>query len=294
MKRILITGITGYIGSCLAHALLSEYEIFGLVRLPLNEEYLSDIKDKLTLFPYDGSQESVLEAIQTCQPKIVYHLATFYTGAHNTQVVPQMIESNIRYGAFILEAMATCQCQKIIYASTIMSHFEGEIYRPLNFYAATKQAFSDLLEYYTDARILKAVTLVLSDTYGPGDHRAKILNIIKKAIKQSESIALTDGLQDYDAVYIDDVVQAFVQAAEQCDISDSWNQIFQVGSEDIRSLRETVELLVQISGQSLCADWGKKPHHEREIKKALQCFPPVPGWKQKIGLEEGLKRFWQF
>ena len=47
MSRVLITGITGYIGSHLARALLPEWEVYGLVREPLNLEYLEDIQEKI-------------------------------------------------------------------------------------------------------------------------------------------------------------------------------------------------------------------------------------------------------
>ena len=124
-----------------------------------------------------------------------------------------------------------------------MAHYGGEAYRPLNLYAATKQAFSDLMAYYTDAGLLRAVTLVLSDTYGPDDHRPKVLNLIRDAALKGETIALSDGEQDYDVVHIDDVVRAFRMAGEQLLQSEGWkNEIFQVCATEPLSLRQTVEL----------------------------------------------------
>ena len=47
MRRVLITGITGYIGSKMARNLLPDCEVYGLVRKPLNLEYLEDIHTKI-------------------------------------------------------------------------------------------------------------------------------------------------------------------------------------------------------------------------------------------------------
>ena len=77
--RILITGITGYIGSHLARALLPEHQVYGLVREPLNDSYIRDIRVRLRLLFYDGSWESMERAVQESQPDLTYHLATYYT-----------------------------------------------------------------------------------------------------------------------------------------------------------------------------------------------------------------------
>ena len=169
-----------------------------------------------------------------------------------------------------------------------MAHYGGN--RPLNLYAATKQAFSDLLAYYTDADFLRAVTLVLSDTYGPGDLRPKILNLVKKAAQTGEKLAMSDGNQDYDVVHIDDVVQAFRQAGEQLLQTPQWkNETFQVSSLHPLTLRQTVEELCRVNGWSLNADWGARPPVEREIRKAVRLYPPVPGWTPTVPLDEGLR-----
>lgn len=290
MRRVLITGITGYIGSHLARALLPDCEVYGLVREPLHRLYIADFQEQLHLITADGSYASVEAAVRKAQPEVVYHLAAYYTGAHGPEATPALIASNVTFGAYLLEAISACGCSGLVYASTVMAHYGGEAYRPLNLYAATKQAFSDVLTYYTDAGLMRAVTLVLSDTYGPDDRRPKVLNLIRGAARRGESIALSDGGQDYDVVHIDDVVRAFYMAGEQLLRRDDWkNEIFQVCADRPLTLRETVEKMLTINSfPPETAAWGRQPNAEREIRKAVRLYSALPNWKPQVDIEKGL------
>lgn len=289
--RVLITGITGYIGSNLARSLLPDCEVYGLVREPVNRTYIDGIIGQIRLLPYDGTYESMAAALDACRPDLIYHLAAYYTGGRGKEHTPGLINSNVSMGAYLLDAMADCGCGALVYASTIMAHYRGEDYCPLNLYAATKRAFSDLLAYYTDAGFSRAVTLVLSDTYGPGDQRPKILNLILNVAQTGEILALSGGAQDYDVVHVDDVVRAFRMAGEQLLEKLDWkNETFQIVAEQPMTLRQTVELLCQINGLTVKADWGARPPAEREIRQVVRRYPTLPGWTPQIPLEEGLRR----
>lgn len=289
MKRVLITGITGYIGSHLAKALLADYEVCGLVREPLHAEYIADFQDALRLIPVDGTYESICGAVKSIQPDIVYHLAAYYTGAHGGQETPKLVDSNITFGAYLLEAMSACGVPALAYATTYMTHYQGADYRPVNLYAATKQAFSDLLAYYTDAGLLRAATLVISDTYGPGDRRPKVLNIVKRAAETGERAAFSAGKIPYDVVYIDDVVSAFRLTGERLLQGEFQNEKFQVVPDSPLSLRETVETMVRVNHLTLNAGWGERPAAEREMSELIRLYPTPPGWKPEMPLEEGLR-----
>ena len=107
MKRVLITGATGYIGSRLAGALTQDCAVYALVRQPLNEAYLTpELRDRLTLLPYDGGGESVAAALAESRPEAVYHLAAHYTAAHDMGSITKLVESNLLLGAYLLEAMS--------------------------------------------------------------------------------------------------------------------------------------------------------------------------------------------
>ena len=140
MKRVLITGATGYIGSRLAGALTQDCAVYALVRQPLNEAYLTpELRDRLTLLPYDGGGESVAAALAESRPETVYHLAAHYTAAHDMESITKLVDSNLLLGAYLLEAMSMAGCRRLVYATTATTHFPGPDYRPLTLYAAAKQ-----------------------------------------------------------------------------------------------------------------------------------------------------------
>lgn len=289
MKRVLITGITGYIGSNLARHLLSEFEIYGLVREPVNLEYIEDIAPQIHFLFYDGGYPSMAAALEESRPDLVYHLAAYYNGSRGAEQTPKLISSNVTLGAYLLEAMSACGSPALVFATTYMTHYRGEIYCPVNLYAATKQAFSDLLAYYTDSGLLRAATLVISDTYGPGDHRPKVLNIVKKAARTGERMLFSPGNIPYDVVYIDDVVSAFRLTGERLLQEEFQNDVFQIIPESPLSLRETVEMMLKVNHLTLNAGWGERPAADREMSELVRLYPTPPGWKPRISLAEGLK-----
>ena len=292
MKRVLITGITGYIGSHLAKALMAEYEVCGLVRTPLHTAYIAGFQDRLRLLPVDGTYESIHRAVQAAQPDLVYHLAAYYTGSHGPQDTPKLVESNVTFGAYLLEAMSACGVPALAYATTYMTHYRGADYCPVNLYAATKQAFSALLAYYTDAGILRAAALVISDTYGPGDRRPKVLNVVKRAAETGERTAFSTGNFPYDVVYIDDIVSAFCIIGEQLLEGAFRNEMFQAVPDSPLSVRETVEKMLQVNHLTLNAGWGERPAAEREMTELVRRYPTPPGWKPKVPLDVGLKKMY--
>lgn len=296
MIRVLITGITGYIGSHLARSFLPSCEVYGLAREPLNLTYLEDIQNQLHLLYYDGTLESISTALDISRPDLVYHLAAYYSGAHSPEDMPKLINANISFGVYLMEAMTKCNCSALVYASTFMAYYGGEMYRPLNLYAAMKRAFSDVMDYYTDAGLLRAVTLILSDTYGPNDHRPKVMNLIRDAALEKKSVALTNGEQDYDVVYIDDVVRAFRRAGEQLLMRDNWkNEVFQVCASAPLTLRETVERMLTVNGFPFeTAAWGQLPAPDRQIRQAVRLYQTLPGWEPQVKLNDGLKHIVDF
>ena len=161
----------------------------------------------------------------------------------------------------------------------------------MNHYAATKQAFEALLAFYAETAALRAVTLRLFDTYGPGGRRQKLFRLLATCAREGTELAMSAREQLLDVVYIDDVVQALLLAAQRVLSAQApAHEIYAVGSGQPRPLREVVEQYGRACGRPLRVQWGARPYRPREVMVPWAAGRPVPGWRPRVGLEEGLRR----
>jgi nucleoside-diphosphate-sugar epimerase len=164
----------------------------------------------------------------------------------------------------------------------------------VNLYAATKQAFEDIAKFYLDTSGINFVTLKLNDTYGPADKRKKILNVWMNCIQTGEALDMSEGEQLIDITYIDDVVDAYVTMIKllENDTSSSLKgKFFAVSSSKPLKLKELAKIFERISSGKLNINWGAKPYRSREVMIPWNQGKSIPGWKPRVSLEEGIKRF---
>ena len=202
-----------------------------------------------------------------------------------------MIESNITFETELLEAMRENDIVNFINTGTHWQHYRNAEYDPVDLYAATKQAFEDILKYYREAHGFKVITLQLFDNYGSSDERPKIINLLKKIGESGETLKMSPGEQYIDVVYVDDIVDAFVTAGKH--LADERYELcgtYGVSSGKPIKLRELAAIFEKVSGKKLNIEWGGRQYRPREIMTPWNKFKPLPDWTPKIGLEDGLRR----
>lgn len=292
MRKIILTGGTGYIGSNLARKLLEfGHQVFMIAPEKDSLSYIEDIVEQVTMFYYDGSDIGKLaQFFQDVNADTVFHLASLFIAEHKTEQIDPLIASNLRFGLHVLEAMSYSQSRCFINTGTSWQHFQNEPYNPVCLYAATKQAFESLLRFYVEARDFRAVTLKLFDTYGPGDKRPKLINLLKKCSEENTALEMSPGEQVLDFVYIDDVVAAFIRAMELFDESDIKFEDFGVSSGRTIKLRDFVEVFSQTTGHAVQVTWGGRPYRKREVMSLWKDCKTLPQWQAKVDLESGLTK----
>ncbi len=235
----------------------------------------------------------MLEIFQQAKPEVVFHLASKIVTRHSLNDLDALVDSNLRFGLQLLESAVTVGCERFINTGTGWQHFENQEYDPVCLYAATKQAFEDLIEYYVRVAGLKVVTLKLHDNYGEDDPRGKLMALLLNAARSGEFLDLSPGEQRIDLLNVRDVASAFMMADEVLSKHSSATHLrYMIKAENTISIRELAELIGKVTGRPVNARWGARPYREREVMHPSDRGEPVPGWKQTFTLEQGIKEIW--
>lgn len=300
IKRVLITGADGFIGSHLTRRLLQEGLVVGIIE---HQDCafcrIEDVLDKIENHICDLRETSrVHKIIQDFRPDIIFHLAAYYTVEHRSSEVHTLVETNVLGTLNLLEAAKVCGIDYLVNTSSSFVYGqkthptkEYESLDPLNLYALTKLQAEQACSFYARKYGLKAVTCRLFPPYGPEDNERKLIPHSIRSFLLGEPLKLTTGKQKWDYIHVSDIIEAYVKLLDVSHFKDE-HEIFNIGTGKAFSIREVIEKIQQIMNVDEVPDWGAYPHRENEvmflcgdIKKARNNLM----WQPRITLEEGLE-----
>jgi CDP-3, 6-dideoxy-D-glycero-L-glycero-4-hexulose-4-reductase len=292
-KKGIITGGTGYIGSHLVKYLLSQnWEISVIVQAGLGYGNIEAQKEQVKIVEYSGDIQALISFFKEENPDIVFHLAATVITNYTPEEIPTLIQSNILFGTEVLEAMKHSSTRFFINTGSYWQNCNSDIYSPVDLYAATKEAFEKILQYYVEAYNFHVITLRLFDVYGEDDKRPKLLNLLFQIADTEQSIDVSPGEQLLDLVHISDVCSAYLKAHETLMIDDEiTHKIYGVYTGNRITLKEMINLFQSILQKPLNVNFGAKPYKSREIMIPTEYYELLPNWKANISLSEGLTLF---
>ncbi|MFN8575926.1 MAG: NAD-dependent epimerase/dehydratase family protein [Candidatus Sericytochromatia bacterium] len=221
----------------------------------------------------------------------VIHLASKFLVNHNTNDINDLINSNILFSTQLLELSCKNNLKWFINTGTFWQHYNNSDYTPVNLYSATKQAFESIAKFYTETYNIRFTTLKLNDTYGANDTRAKIFNLWLKSSNNNETLDMSLGEQLMDIVYIDDVVQAYIELVNWINnTSNDLESSYYISSGNLISLRKLSILFEESTGKKLNINWGAREYRQREVMKPSCKGAIVPNWEPKISFKEGINK----
>jgi UDP-glucose 4-epimerase len=303
--RALVTGGSGFIGSHLVDALLArgdEVVVVDNLFTGKRENLASALEAGAKLHTEDVTDEDAMARVfEESQPEVVFHLAA---QPHVTRSVDEPVldlRINVEGTVKLLELARRFAPRQIVFASTggaIYGEGEGRELPldeeadvlPFSPYGQSKQATELYLALYERLYGVSSVALRLANVYGPRQDpygEAGVVAIYSLAMHTGKQpIVFGTGEQTRDLIYVEDVVRAFIAAADS-DAHGAYN----IGTGRETSVLELGKALAPICGTEF--EPRMDPARPGEVQRSSLSSDrarDVLGWEATVELGEGLRR----
>lgn len=251
--RVLVTGASGFIGSRLCLAL----EATGREVARVSSSHFHSSSTNLE---FDSkSFEALHEAIKEFAPTTVFHLATNFVGQHKFSDIAKLSVANIEFSTVVADASSQVG-SRFIYANSAWQRFEG-MQSSVSLYAAYKEGFGKILDYYRDVHALDVQQVFLFDTYGPHDVRGKIVQRLVESTISGNTVRLGSSSKLINLTFVDDVVSGLIQLEAIESLRLDWV----IRADNSISLLELSETIASSLGRAPSVEWGSVPDRPREM-----------------------------
>jgi UDP-glucuronate 4-epimerase len=308
MKRILLTGAAGFIGSHLVDALLARGDqVFGVDNF--DPFYDAAIKrrniagalenDRFALHEVDIRDESSLTKVfEAAKPDVVVHLAA-RAGVRPSLEDPNLYHDvNIIGSQHMLDACRAFKPSHLVFASSSSVYGgstdvpfteDNPVARPISPYAATKRMNELMGHVYSHVHGLNVTMLRFFTVYGPRQRPEMAIHKFTRLIDQGDPVPMFgDGSSQRDYTYVDDIIDGLLKAVD----TPFKYEIFNLGEHHTTSLRELIDLIARCLGKEpvikqLPLQPGDVPITYADIGKAREMLDYAP----EFTMEEGVGCF---
>ncbi|MCI9401953.1 MAG: SDR family NAD(P)-dependent oxidoreductase [Lachnospiraceae bacterium] len=311
MKKVLITGADGFIGSHLTEVLLeSGYNVkaFVLYNSYNSWGWLDTLpkEKRLQIEVFSGDirdPNGVCEAMKGVEG--VFHLAALIAIPFSYHSPDSYVDTNIKGTLNILQAARRYDLERVIVTSTSEVYGTAK-YVPIDErhpfqgqspYSATKIGADRLAESFFRSFNLPVTIVRPFNTYGPRQSaRAVIPTIITQLLAGNEEIKLGSLTPTRDFNYVMDTVSGFIKIAQSQNTIGEEINIATQKEISIGKLAEELVRQIAPNARIVCDENRLRPE-KSEVNRLLGCNEKIKrltGWNPKYTLEQGLAETIQF
>lgn len=308
MKRSLLTGGHGFVGSNLARALLERGDavtVLDPARPAVSGLQLQGIAPEVELIAADiRDAETVGATVEAGEFEAVFHLGA------QTLVGPAMtdpaetFEINVAGTWTLLEACRRAEVPAVVVASSDKAYGPSEElpYReemrlaPASPYEASKAAADSIALSYRPAFGLPVAVTRFANVYGGGDLNFSRLvpEAIAAVLDGRRPQIRSDGSPERDFLYVEDAVAAYLAVEHAAGAAGPGaGEAFNAGGERPYSVAEVLEEIAAISGGELEPEFHGSGNPQGEIDRQFvdsAKLRELTGWEPRVGLRDGLIR----
>lgn len=317
MKKILITGVTGFIGSHLASELSGRYQVYGAVRPSSTRDMKSlqpFLKD-ITLVRCDiTDSQSVTTSLRSVNPDVVIHLAALSPVRDSFETPFAYVRSNINGTLHIAHGMLELpdfKRKRLIYASTAEVYGiqanrgvkEDAALNPSSPYANTKSMTDTYVRMMTLVYGLNTTVMRCINSYGRKLDTGFFVEYVVTTMLRGDKVYVgaPDSTRDY--MYVTDHVNAYIAALNHPEIRGQAFNVTPGGEITNKDLAFKIGAMIGFEKRNIIL--GKyppnyplrplasdQPHIDLDAARVKKLL----GWKPAVTLEDGLRRtieYWQ-
>jgi UDP-glucose 4-epimerase len=281
IKRCLVTGHRGYIGSRLYKALCAreDCEVLGIDRDDL------DGNEIISLFTHDIVKR---EKLYSFSPDYIFHLAAIPRVGESIENPLSTMHNNVIAGSVMLDFARNVKAKRFIYSSS--SSVKGDKGLPISPYALQKytteletQIYSNI--YGIDTVSLRYFNVYSADQPAEGAYATAISNWMRYIRNGQIPFITGNGEQRRDMLHVSDAVSANIFAMESLD--DFKGAAFDVGTGKNISLNEVAQIVLQYFPEIKFDYTEDRLGDVKETLAETQSLEKL-GWQTKINLEDGI------
>lgn len=299
MKKVLITGATGFVGSNITHRMINEgFEVHILTRESSNMWRLEGILDKINDHKVDLTEALKLkEIIENINPEYIIHLA-IYGGRPNQEDEINILESNLIGTINLVNASKNIDYKCFIntgssseYGKKKEKMKETDECKPINMYGVTKVSAAMYCNYKALVGNKNIGTLRLFSPFGDFEDRGRLIPdlILGSLIDKKVKLANPNAVRDY--IYIEDVCDIYLKILKEP--QNFKGEIFNIGYGEQHSVKYMAETVKDIISTGVTLEYNAITGREADTDIWVSSIEKIKeryNWEPKYNMEEGLKK----
>jgi UDP-glucose 4-epimerase len=305
VKKVLITGGAGFIGSHLAEQWINQNaEVIILDNLRSgklgNIEHLTNAK---FINKSITDKEAVLKASEGVD--YIYNLAALVSVPESVENPYECVDINVNGVLNLLEAAKKNNVKKVVHFSSAAVYGDNPLSpktinmkpEPKSPYGITKLDGEYYLNQYHESFGVKTLSFRCFNVFGPrqnpdSQYAAAIPIFVNRALKGEELIIYGDGEQTRDFIFVKDVVNANITAALKHEVTG----VFNLGTGTSISINELVNMIMKLTSSKSKVIYeaersGDIKHSLASIRETVERLNFKPEYDLKAGVEETIKYF---
>jgi nucleoside-diphosphate-sugar epimerase len=294
---ILITGITGFLGSHIAENLVNNYNIIGLKRKTSNIWRCEEFKENVIWINID-EDKNFLNELNKYRINTIIHGA--WIGVESSERDDWSIQvKNIQFLLDILEVSRKVSVEKFIFLGSQAEYgdingvaSETQVCEALNAYGSVKLACLEILKTFSKNNNINWIWLRLFSVFGEKESDTWLFPSLINKMKNQSQMDLTFGEQKYSYLYVKD----FVLILNKIVVLKIESGIYNVSSDVVRSIRSLVEELrdrvntkFQLNFGSLKYRKNQSMHLQGSINKLTSQIGEIEFTDFSIAIENTIK-----